>query len=158
MLSLEEGFKVFSGIFAELELYKQHTEGSEGSRSNVSVLVSGCVQWSKAPRNWHLFSCFICPLQLQKAAEQRSNGLKAFCSVCGSVLRVLSLPVGLGLGRNLRDICCLAHPSRNVYLFINCFYEDCMDCTCSSSLLSLCSEFTSHDLMAVQQHSLPPAL
>lgn len=76
----------------------------------------------------------------------------------GMHLRVFSLPVGIGLGRNLWDICCLAHPSRNFHLFINCFYEDYMDCTCSSSLLNICSGFTSHDLMSVQQHSLPPAL
>lgn len=69
---------MLSGIFAELELYKPHAEGSEGSRSNASVLVSGCVQWSKAPKNWHLFSHFVCPIQLQKAAEQRSNGLEVF--------------------------------------------------------------------------------
>lgn len=77
LLSLEGGCKVLSGIFAEVKLYKPHTEGSEGSRSNASVLVSGCVQWSKAPQNWHLFSHFICPL-LRKAAEQRSNGPKVF--------------------------------------------------------------------------------
>lgn len=96
LLSLEEGFEVLSGIFAELKLSKPYTEGSEGSRSNPNVLVSGHVQWSKAHKNWHLFSHFICPLQLQKAAEQKGNGPKVFRSVCGSAFRVPSLPVGIG--------------------------------------------------------------
>lgn len=44
LFSLEGGFKVLSGIFAALKLYKLHTEGSEGSRSNVNILVSGHTQ------------------------------------------------------------------------------------------------------------------
>lgn len=71
---------MLSGIFAELKLYKPHTEGSEESRSNVSVLVSGCVQWSKAPKKVAFIFTFHLPFIAAKgsrAKEQWAQGLPA---------------------------------------------------------------------------------
>lgn len=119
MLSLEEGFTVLVGIFAELKRYKPHTEGSEGSRSNASVwsleVFSGLNHLRTGFYFHILFALYSCKRQQSKGAM----GPRPSSSVCVSARRVLSLPVGIGLGRNLWDICCLAHPSGNIYLFIN---------------------------------------
>lgn len=87
-----------------------------------------CHTGCKIPENWLLFSHFICSSQRKRLNSKGEMGPRSLGSrVCGSVVRclLLSLPVGIGLGRKLWDICWLAHPSGNIYLFINLFYEDC---------------------------------
>lgn len=68
---------MLSGIFAELKLYKPYTEGSEGSRSNAGVLVSGHVQWSKPLENWISFHLPFTAEEGSRAKEQWAQGLPA---------------------------------------------------------------------------------
>lgn len=82
----------------------------------------------KPPQTWLLLSYFSCSSWLQKTKEDKGEiGPSSGSRVCGRAVRclLLGLPVGEGLQRSLRDICWFAHPSGNIYLFINLFYEDC---------------------------------
>lgn len=97
----------------------------------VLVLRSPEVYYSgyKPSRTWLLLSDFSCSSHLQKTEEDKgeiSPSSSGSC-VCGHAVRclLLGLPVGEGLQKSLRDICWFAHPSGNIYLFVNLFYEDC---------------------------------